>query len=204
METKERILAAAKELFFKFGIKSVTMDDIARHLGMSKKTIYQFFRDKDEIVMDLCRQDLDNHDRKLVSIVENSSDAILEILQIMEYVEEFFHSINPTMLYDLQKFYPNAWNLWKAFKETRVMELVQKNFKTGISQGLYRTDLNGKILAKLRIEQIEMAMNPQIFPPVQFDLPQVQVVILDHFLYGILTLKGHKLINKYKQIEEAE
>lgn len=204
MEPRERILEAAQELFFKFGIKSVTMDDIAKHLGMSKKTIYQFYRDKDEIVLSLSQEDLKRHQDIIDNVVSNSKDAVHEIILMMDYVSDSFKKMNPNLLYDLQKYYPKAWQTFLSFKEKKMMEVVETNFAKGIEQGLYRADINSKILARLRIEQVEMAMNPVIFPPDKYDLSQVQVVLLDHFLYGILTLKGHKLINKYKQIEENE
>ena len=82
--------------------------------------------------------------------------------------------------------------------------MVENNLRRGIKEGLYRPDINIKVLAKLRIEQVELAMNPAVFPPAKFNIGDVQVTLLDHFLHGITTLKGHKLINKYKQIKEED
>lgn len=204
METKDRILEAAHTLFFKFGIKSVTMDDIARHLGMSKKTIYQFFRDKDEIVHELTTNTLALHRQNFEELVASSTDAIDEILKTMEYVGFMFKQMNPNLFYDMQKYFPKAWLQFREFKEQRMMQMVEENFRKGIEQGLYRNDISAKILARLRIEEVEMAMNPAVYPANEYDLTQVQVALLDHFLFGIVTIKGHRLINKYKQIEDNE
>ena len=82
--------------------------------------------------------------------------------------------------------------------------MEKKNLKKGIAQGLYRSEIDTKIMARLRIEEVDLAMNPAVFPPDKFNLTVVQVALLDHFLHGILTIKGHKLINKYKQVIEEE
>ena len=84
------------------------------------------------------------------------------------------------------------------------MRMVEDNLRKGISQGLYRRDINIPVIARLRIEEVEMGMNPEMFPSQQFRLADVQIALFDHFLHGITTLKGHRLINKYKQITEEE
>ena len=82
--------------------------------------------------------------------------------------------------------------------------MIQKNLEKGITQGLYRSDINIIVLAKLRLEEIDMAMNHSVFPIDKFNIAQVQITLFEHFLYGICTLKGHKLINKHKQIIDEE
>jgi len=204
METKERILIAAQELFFRYGIKSITMDDIAKHLGMSKKTIYQFFKDKNEIVISLCQLSFEENKCKMCEMAETSENAVDEIMKIMEHVGQMFSKMNPNLFYDMQKFHPDAWKQFLEFKEKNITWMVEANIEKGIKQGLYRKEVDAKILAKFRIGQIEMALNPDIFPTDEFNLTKVQVDLLDHFLHGILSMKGHKLINKYKQVSEEE
>jgi AcrR family transcriptional regulator len=204
METSDRILAGARDLFFKYGIKSVTMDDIARHLGVSKKTIYQFYTDKNELLLSLCKKELGEHAEHFCVFCDTAKDAIDEIFQTMKYMAGMFSKINPSLFYDMKKYHPKAWEQFREFKEKKVMQVVEANINKGIEQGLYRNTLNPKILARLRIEEVDMAMNPEVFPSKEFSLTEVQVALLDHFLYGILTLKGHRLINKYKQITEEE
>ena len=204
METQERIEFAAHELFYRFGIKSVTMDDIAKHLSMSKKTIYSFFEDKDQIVNTLCKKDLHDRECRFVQIAQESKNAIDEILLMMKYMGEMFSGMNPNLFYDMQKYHPKAWKSFRAFKEEKIFVMVSSNLKKGIEQGLYRKDMDIRIIAKLRIEQVEMAFNPVLFPPDKFKPVNVQMQLLDHFMHGISTLKGHKLINKYKHLIEEE
>lgn len=203
-EAEERIINSVTELFYRFGIKSITMDDVARHLTMSKKTLYQFFRDKNEMVFKVCSHDLLSRDCVFKNIADNASDPIAELIQLMKYMETMFSRINPNLFYDMQKYHPDAWKLYREFKEGNMMKKVEENIVKGIAQGLYRKDINIPVLARLRMEQVEMGFNPEMYPPDKFNVTVVQVALFDNFLHGITTLKGHKLINKYKQITEEE
>jgi AcrR family transcriptional regulator len=203
-QTKERIMQAAHELFYQFGIRSITMDDIAKHLSISKKTIYRFFDEKDQIVNACCSGDLSDHGCRMEEIAKNSKDAIHEMMGFMNHLSGMFSAMNPNLFYDLQKFHPDAWKAFRNFKEQKMMMMVEDNLKRGIKEGLYRADINIKVLARLRIEQVELGLNPVVFPPAKFNFREVQLALLDHFIHGITTLKGHKLINKYRQIKEDE
>ncbi|MBA2407601.1 MAG: TetR/AcrR family transcriptional regulator [Chitinophagales bacterium] len=198
-ETSDRILKAAHELFYSYGIRSITMDDIARHLSISKKTIYLFFNDKHQIVEEACRRDLDSHTEKIHQIAKNAKDAIIEILNTMDFLGDMFSKMNPNLIYDLQKYHPAAWDHFHIFREQQLLGAVEANLKKGIKQGLYRADLNVRILAKLRIEEVQLGMNPTIFAPTKFNLQEVQLTLLEHFLYGILTIEGIKLLGSYNR-----
>ncbi len=204
MKPEERILEAAGELFFRHGIKSITMDAIAAHLGMSKRTIYDSYEDKHALVKALTKQELEFQEKELEDIRKQAVNSIDEIMRAMSCVGKTFEKINPALFYDLQKFHSDAWKQFRSFKEQRLQVFIEENLKRGIKQELYRKDLKIKILAKFRIEQVEMGFNPAIFPQSKFNLTEVQLVLLDHFLHGITTLKGHKLINKYKHVTEEE
>ena len=204
MEPKDRIVLGAGELFFKYGIKSVTMDDIAKHLGISKKTIYQFFDDKDQIVLSLMDNTLVINQSSFDIISKSAKDPIHEIVLTAEHMRNIFTQINPIVFSDMKKYYPTAWIQFRQFKEKCIFEMIVTNLEKGIKVGLYRNNIDLKILAKFRIEQVEMAMDHNIFPLDIFNLTKVQVELLDHFLRGICTLKGHKLMNKYQQIIEEE
>lgn len=204
METKERILKGAEELFFKYGIKSITMDDIAKHLAVSKKTIYQFYADKDEIVETLMKEKLKQDQCELTEIQKESENVIAEVLNIMKHMQSMFSSLNPNVFYDLQKYHPKAWKMFKDFKNDCMSKMLEDSIERGKKQGIVRSDINTAIIARMRMEQVESAMNPEIFSPDKYKIIDVQLAILDHFLHGICTLKGHKLLNKYKQVIEEE
>ena len=201
---EDRIIESATELFYRFGIKSITMDDVARHLAMSKKTLYNHFSDKNEMVLKCFQHDLVNRECMFKGISENAPDAVGELMQLMKYMETMYSTINPNLFYDIQKHYPNVWKLFREFKEKRLMVSIEENLQKGVEQGLYRKDMNIRIVARLRMEEVEMGFNPQLFPPDKYNFAKVQLELFNHFLHGIVTIKGHKLINKYKQITEED
>jgi len=204
MEAKDRILKGAEELFFKYGIKSITMDDIAKHLAISKKTIYQFYADKNELLEMLMKNRTKLNQAEFEEIGKNAENVIEEVFAMMKHMGIMFSQINPNFFYDLQKYHPNTWKVFKQFKEECIEKMVEDSVKRGIKQGLVRADINTKIIARLRMEEIEMGFNPQIFPPDKFKIMDVQLALMEHFLHGICTLKGHRLINKFKEIIEEE
>jgi AcrR family transcriptional regulator len=201
---KARILAATHELFMKYGIRTVSMDDIAKHLSISKKTIYQFYKDKDELVHELMKEKLKMDEKEFHSVEKESANVIDEVFNIMKRMGKVIGQVNPSVFYDLQKYHPETWKLFKEFKEEFILKMVEGTLTRGIKQGLIRPEINVKILSKMRMEQIEMGFNPSVFHPEKFQIIDVQLAMIDHFLYGICTLKGHKLINKYKQIIDEE
>ncbi len=204
MDIRERILESGLELFLAHGVRRITMDDIARHLSVSKKTIYACFDDKDEIVSECCQGYLKNSRCEFEHVETESKDAIHEIFLTMEKLQSMFTTINPALFEDLQKFYPRVWSMYVQFKDKHVAEVIERNLLKGIEQKLYRPDINIKILVKLRIEEITLGMNTTVFPLKSFITKDVQIALLDHFLHGIVTVKGHKLINKYKNITDEE
>jgi AcrR family transcriptional regulator len=203
-QTDNRILSAAEVLFCRFGIKGVTMDDIARQLGMSKKTLYKEFEDKNAMIVALVDSSIRAHHENTLYFEKTSQNAVDEILQLMRYMGSIFGSVNPNVFYDMQRYHPEAWQHFRMFREQQILQYIIRNLEKGREQGLYRADINIKILAVLRMEQLELALNPAVFPPERFNISEVNVQLLDHFLHGICTLKGHKLINKYMQKREAE
>ncbi len=202
MESKEKILKGVEELFFKYGIKNITMDEIARHLSISKKTIYQFFKDKDEVVHSLMLQTLEDDKCRIKSAKDNSKNVVEEVLKMMEEMREMFGRINPVLFYELHKFHPLTWRIFQDFKSTFILDMVESSLKRGQKEGYIRPDINIKILARMRVEMVEQAMKGEMFPHELYNVLDVQLALTEHFLYGVCTLKGHKLINKYKNIEE--
>lgn len=202
--TRDRILAGAFELFSRFGIKSVTMDDIAKHLSISKKTIYQSFRDKDEVVHTLLETKLAIDCAEFQEISTTAPNVVEEVFGHMKKLHQMLANANPNMFYDLRKHHPRTWDLVSDFRRNTVLGMVEQALEKGKRDGFVRADVNTKILAQLRVEQIEMGFNPLVFPPDKYQMLDVQIAMVEHFLYGVCTLKGHKHINKLKEINEEE
>ncbi len=204
METRDRILTEAESLFKRRGVRSVTMDDIAKELGMSKKTVYQYFSNKADIVHGVTSSHF--HQEKCITngIMEKAGNAVEEFLMILQAFTKSMQEIPTTMVYEIQKYYPKAWCLFDEFKQDYVMDAVRTNLVTGVKQGLYRKDMNIEIVTKLRVEQLDMVFNPETFSPREYDLYEVQAEQFRLFLHGIVTIKGKKLIYKYLNQSEDE
>lgn len=196
----ERIIQGGEELFLTAGIKSVTMDDIARHLGMSKKTIYQFFKDKNELVMALVKKKLQEDEDQMCALISKSDNVIEEMINMMKCSEEIFSRINPIVIHDLQKYHPEAWQQFQDFKAGVIVRTLEELLTKGIKQGYIRPDIDVKIMARMRVMQVEMGFNTNIFPLAEFSPWKVQYQLLEHFNFGICTLKGFKLLDEYKNV----
>lgn len=202
MSQTERIIEGGEELFLTAGIKSVTMDDIARHVGMSKKTIYQFFKDKNELVIALVKKKLKEDEDQMEAIISQSGNVIEEMINMMKCSEEIFSRINPIVIHDMQKYHPDAWKEFQNFKSEVLISTLEQLLSKGIKQGFIRPEIDVKIIARMRVSQVELGFNTAVFPTAEFSPWRVQVQFLEHFNYGICTLKGYKLLNQYKNIHE--
>lgn len=199
METKERIAAKAEELFMQYGIRSVSMDDIANNLGMSKKTVYQYFADKDELVEAVVDGHIDIVEGDCMNCRKDAKDAIHEIFLTMEHIMQEFNNMNPMLLYDLEKFHFKAYQRFKNYKDKFLLQIIRSNIEWGIKEELYRADLNVDVLSKYRIESIMIPFNVSVFPPGKYNLAKTSQIMIENFTYGLATIKGHKLIQKYNE-----
>ncbi|MBD0258807.1 MAG: TetR/AcrR family transcriptional regulator [Cytophagales bacterium] len=198
MEVKERILAGAAELFMRYGCKSVTMDDIARHLAVSKKTLYQFYKDKDEIITTFARNEFECEKDCMQGITADAENAIDEVMRISRHIRQTFSKMNPALLYEMQKYHVEAWQVYADFRESAVADHIRGNLERGIREGLYRDTIDVEILTRLRLELIQLAFDPRVFPPAQFSLVEIQMQVMDLFIRGIATTKGLQVLDQYK------
>ncbi|MFC5271225.1 TetR/AcrR family transcriptional regulator [Adhaeribacter terreus] len=204
MELKDKILAVAFEMFLKRGIRSVSMDDIAQEMAISKKTIYKWYENKDAIVFAAIENYLKVTEERCNCFAEQSANAIDELFQTMDMLRQMFGGIHPSVIFDIQKFHPKTWQLIEKHKSSFLLSKIINNMNRGIKESLYRADLDVEIISRLRLAQIGIVFNNETFPPSQFNQQRVQVACLEHYMLGIATLKGHKLINKYKHVTEEE
>ncbi len=198
MDIRTTILHRCKELFFARGIRSVTMNDIARNLGMSKKTIYQYFKDKAELVHQVTMNHIEGHHLEMEQFTAKASNAIEELFFLSQYIRNNVLSINPIILYDLQTYYAKAWGNYVAFKDKYMFAYFYQLLERGKNEGHFRAQINSKILAKLRIEQIQLCLNPNVFPGHEYEFAEVKMQLLEHYICGIITSKGSELFNEFK------
>ena len=199
LDIKKKILKAAENLFMKYGVRSISMDDISRHLSVSKKTLYQHFEDKEDIVSMTCQAHIDSRVNQFLEITRTAKNAIDELAKISVCLKQNTEDTNPSLLFDLQKYHPKAWSVWINHKTKFIRESVMRNLKQGIDEGYYRPELNVEIIASMRIELVQLPFDDNVFPASRFRIAEVQMHIFDHFVYGIVTDKGRKLYQKYKE-----
>lgn len=198
LETRNYILAEADKLFCQYGFKSVTMDDIAKHLGISKKTIYQHFADKNELVNILIEDKITSQNYSIQDCVRNSDNAVHEIFNAIQDMGVLLSAINPKLFYDLQKYHTEAWLNFKTFKSEKIRQAIVENLTRGIEEGFYRHDLKTDIITEMRLQQIDIMFGDQEqFTMNKYNMSHVMIEITEHFLYGICNKQGLALIEKY-------
>jgi AcrR family transcriptional regulator len=198
-EVKTKLLRGAEELFMRYGVRSITMDEIARHLSISKKTLYQYFADKDDIVASVTYGHLNREKKQYEANTNAARNAVEELVKLSLCLKENLKGMNPSLLFDLQKYHQNAWRIWTEFKNVFIRESVVSNLKRGIAEGLYRPEIDPEIMAVLRIETVQLGFDERLFPRDKYDLASLQLAILEHFIHGLLTEKGRRLYQKYKK-----
>ena len=200
MEVKDYIIDGADKLFCQYGFKSVTMDDIAKHLGISKKTIYQNFKDKNELINILIHDRIVNQDLQMNKCTVESENAVQDVFFTMQDMDYFLNTMNPVLFYDLQKYHQEAWLNFMAFKEKEIGKKIMENLERGIKEGLYREDLNVEIITKMRLGQVDMVFTQNAYYDTNKNsLSNIMVEITRHFLFGICNNEGPKLIHRYDQ-----
>ncbi|MET0392747.1 MAG: TetR/AcrR family transcriptional regulator [Chitinophagaceae bacterium] len=199
MDIKERIMMKAEELFMQYGIRSVSMDDIANNLGMSKKTLYQYYADKDELVHAVVDSHINGIQSDCIGCRDEARDAVHEIFITMERIMDEFNNMNPMLLYDLEKFHFSAYQRFREHKDKFLAQMIRENLEWGIKDELYRPEIDVDVICKFRLESMMIPFNVSVFPPGKYNLADLSEKIIAHFVYGLATVKGHKLIQKYNQ-----
>src|SRR5450432_2960889 len=197
MENKERILAKATDLFMRYGIRSITMDEIAAQLGISKKTIYQFFTDKDAMVEAVVKEEVKRNEEGCLFFSSASENAVHEIFLAMDNIQEMLKAMNPQLIHDMEKHHPSAYKLLKQYKYQFLYTMIKENIERGSREELYRGDLNIDLISRHRIETAFMPFNQEVFPQNKYPMNQTCQELAILFLHSICNERGKKLIEKY-------
>ncbi len=200
MEEKiNKILQQVSELYFKYGIKSVTMDDVARELGMSKKTLYEYFSDKNDLV----GQFLDFHIQKIRVVFEvekvdkdDKGNAIDHLLFISKIMMNFLKDLNPSVHYDLQKYYPEIFKSLFEYKRNNMLDSVKQNVLRGMKEGLYRKDLNPEIIAHIYVSRVEASMDADFLRNKDITHSELFTEMITYHIRGISSKKGIEYFEK--------
>ncbi len=149
------IINRSLEIFFRYGIKSVSMDDISRELGISKKTLYQYVVDKSDLVQKAMDLKTEQSMRSIDEIMQRGLNAIEELLEINFMLNQLIDKHNPSVDYDLRKYYPEIYQQTIMGRRDRMLKMVRLNLEKGIREGLYRAGLKTELIAKMYISRVE-------------------------------------------------
>lgn len=196
-ETAERVKQTAEGLFMQYGLRSVSMDDIAAALGISKKTIYKFYADKDALVEDVIDSLIAKNRESCRYDQQQADNAIHEIFLAIELMMEIFRTMNPALVFDMQKYYPAAFRKFAEHKNKYMLGVIKANMLRGIEEGLYREDIDIEILSRFRVESMMIPFNPEFHSKLKTTLMEIEKEILLHFLFGMVSPKGYKMAVKY-------
>ena len=189
-EKAQKILEQTTMLFMQYGIKSLTMDDIARHLGISKKTLYQSFSDKAELVLKGILAHMNQEQDALEKINEQCENAIDEMFMISQHVSQHIQRMHPSILFDLEKYYPQAFKEFQNYQFKYIMGCISRNIEAGISQGLYRKNINIPVVAGLYVGRMDILFDQTLFPSSKYSLKDVYFEAIRYHIRGIASEKG--------------
>lgn len=194
-EINPELVGKLLELFRRYGIRSVTTNDIARELGISKKTLYEQFADKSAMVEQTIMLMYKHLETQLVAVKENKAGAIASLFTIFQRVNEFMLSTSPTMRYDLQKYYPELYQYaFRIFNEI-IYNMQVENMEQGKAEGVYR-DVDTDIIARVLTHKVQRS-TMEIFTTEELYSGRVQRELLLYHLYGICNEKGHEQVNSW-------
>lgn len=191
-ETKTKLIQTAEALFMRYGLKSVSMDDIARSMGVSKKTLYQLIENKEALITEVMIANREKDMQMIMEAVNASSDAIDEFLRISRNFIREMREVSPTTLYDLKKYYGSIWEEQMEGHIDTFILCIGTNLYRGVEEGLYRDDMLPDVIARIYAQTVLAITDTSIFPAKDLPLDQI---IRQHALYhlnGVVNEQGKK------------
>lgn len=193
---KSELTLKIAEVFMRLGVRSVNMDDIARNLSVSKKTVYKYFKDKSDVVNEVTAVLIKGEECSIKGIIDQSENAIDEIILISEFANQMLKSMHPSVMFDLMKYYPESFKIFYEHKNVFIAKTVRENLIRGINEGLFRDNLNPDIISKLYLAKIDAIWNQEVFPPSDFTYSQIHLEMIRYHIRGIASSKGIDYLSK--------
>lgn len=187
-----QIVGQVRTLYQRYGIKSVTMDDVARHLGISKKTLYEHFRDKEDLVQAVLMMEYDQHCGFLKVIEGRAFNAVEEMFEVYKMINVMYKDYNPSMVYDVRKYYPGLFFRLKDIRRKMMYESAFNNLIKGMQEGLYRRELDAGIITRLHVFRIEGLFDNDLFSPEEMSSFTIFHEVFVYHVYGILSHDGRR------------
>ncbi len=199
MEYRQRIIEEASYLFRTYGIKSVTMDLLAAQMGISKRTIYEVFKDKDELLEGVLKWMTVRQREVMEKTMRESENVIEAIFKMMNMMMEHFKNMSPAFQMDIRRFHQDIAEKLENLDQLPYIKNNEIMINKGIEEGVFRKDLDVKIINKCMLEVLKMSNDKEIFPPDAFGSKEVVRNVYLNYLRGLCTQKGLDLIDHYEK-----
>lgn len=196
--TARMIINRSRPLFLTYGVRTMTMDDLASRLGISKKTIYQYFEDKNDLVNQVFNGILDEHSCEVHNLLQAEGNAIELFLNVVKAGTDRLKEFNPVVFLELQKYHHDSWQAWSAFKQEQIAKEVTMLIKRGIAEGLFRSDLNLEVAINLHLAHMDLVTAPEFIQRVNLPAYVIVAETMLLFLRGIASDQGLEMLKNYK------
>ena len=179
-------------LFQEYGIKNITMDDISKRLGCSKKTLYNYFTNRKGLVLKVISYDMKKHENEIYKVLDEKLHPIDEIFKLSKIAISKIKTIHPSAQYELKKYYPKSWEIFDKKNKQLSYKVSIKNLKKGIKKGCYRKEINPVLMSKIFAERIDLVFNGVVFNSNDTSFADVFNEMINHHILGIVNDEGRK------------
>lgn len=195
-ELQEKWLQEIEALFLRYGIKSITMEDVARELGISKKTLYQFVDNKDDLVQRVISRHIELEKNLCSSLFLEAENALEEIRMVIASNTTLVSQMRTNIVFDLQRYHREAWNLLLNYQNNFLYQVVHNNLMRGIREGLYRSNFNVDIMTRLHVGSAFQLFDETVFPSSSYSRAEVFREFMESYIYGVVSEEGRRLFEE--------
>lgn len=196
---KDSIISKATKLFFKRGVRSVTLDELSSELGISKKTLYQYFSNKEELINEVVTRFMKQNTTIIEEIMVSANNSIEGFYQTAHHVYMIFNSISPATIFEIKKYYPAIWKKLQGFKKKSIEKLTMINLKKGIEEGLYRSDIKPDMVMRFYMTVVLNMNDEELFPETLHNPGKIYQGFIHYHIRSIATEKGYRLFKELNQ-----
>lgn len=194
----KQILGGCEILMLKYGLRNISMDDISRELGISKKTLYHYVANKTELIEIMMMNHLDNDWQRIINTIQPGLNAIDIILNVSKMVCEHTKEINPKVSFEMQKYYPEVFRKFTEVQRSHILQGITLNIEQGKKEGLFREDVSTDVAALLYVQNVLNIHMIDIskFPGLSFE--KLHGFMFENHIRGIVNKKGLEYFEKHK------
>lgn len=204
MEKRERIIEEALQLFMKYGIRNITMDDLSKHLGISKRTIYEHFKNKDSLLLHCIESFSADQKCQINQIIRESSHVIDSVYRIIGEKSTLMRNLNPLFMEDMRKYHPAMFKLIHKRYELEDNSLTEKLLIKGKEEGIFLPEINTSLVTRFMQEMLRLFGDNEVFPYEQYNRIEMIDNIFLAFIRGLCTTKGLKILESFKQVNQGQ